>query len=276
MVCTDAGYTVIKPNAPYPPDKNAHPGPFRDVEKGRILPEFQIIYISKGEGIFVVEGNIYKVVPGSFLFIFPGMRHHYKPDFTTGWDEYWVGFKGAFFTNMVKKNILSKEHIYLEIGLHINIISIFNQIFQEVLSQQPLYQVKACSGILSLIAEIVAFERRKKQPNHYQKIVEKAKYLIALNLHKYKAATISEISEQIGVSIARLNYTFKTYTSMTPYQYCIHLKIHEAKKLLENEDLSIKEIAHSLGFDDQGHFSRLFKSKTGVAPSEWKFFYTEK
>jgi AraC-like DNA-binding protein len=57
---------------------------------------------------------------------------------------------------------------------------------------------------------------------------------------------------------------------MTPYQYYIHIKIHKAEELLQLEDISIKETAYRMGFDDQYHFSRLFKLKTGLTPSQWK------
>ena len=59
---------------------------------------------------------------------------------------------------------------------------------------------------------------------------------------------------------------------MTPYQYYIQLKIHKAESLLEQENITVKEAAHRMGFDDQYYFSRLFKNKTGVSPSEWKKF----
>jgi AraC-like DNA-binding protein len=57
---------------------------------------------------------------------------------------------------------------------------------------------------------------------------------------------------------------------MTPYQYYIHMKIHKAEDLLEQENVTVKEVAFHLGFEDQYYFSRLFKNKTGVAPSDWK------
>lgn len=46
MVCTTAG------DIDAPPNKNAHPVIFREVAEGRTLPEFQLVYISSGEGIF--------------------------------------------------------------------------------------------------------------------------------------------------------------------------------------------------------------------------------
>jgi AraC-like DNA-binding protein len=41
---------------------------------------------------------------------------------------------------------------------------------------------------------------------------------------------------------------------------------------LEQQDISVKAAAYKMGFEDQYYFSRLFKNKTGVSPSEWKNF----
>jgi AraC-like DNA-binding protein len=270
MVCTNAGCINIKPNTIYPPNKNEHPVLFRQVAEGRTLPEFQMVYITEGEGVFSVEDCTYTVTPGSMLLILPGIRHKYKPVYEIGWHEYWVGFKGDIFFNMFRQDIFSRGHSFFEIGLRDHIILTFNNIFDEVRTQQPLYQLKACAGILSLIAEVLTHERRQEQPNYYQTIVEKAKCLMESNV--YGTLNLSNISEQIGISSSRLNEIFKTYTGMTPYQFYIHIKIHKAEGLLEQENVSVKEVAFKMGFEDPYYFSRLFKNKTGVAPSVWKKF----
>jgi AraC-like DNA-binding protein len=267
MICTNAGFTRVKPYAVYPPNINAHPAAFRKIAEGRILPEFQIAYIAGGEGIFEAEGLSYRVVPGSVLIMFPGRRHRAKPIFEIGWDEYWVSFNGPFFTRMIEEGILSRDRVFFEMGLNNRILAIYDDIYEEVTAQRPLYQLKACSSILSLIAEILSRTRRMVQPEYYEVIVEKAKCLMELNI--YGAINMSRISEQIGISASKLNSIFKTCTSMTPYQYYINIKIHKARSLLE-ENLSVKETAWRMGFDDQYHFSRLFKNKTGVSPSFWK------
>ncbi|MDR1899776.1 MAG: helix-turn-helix domain-containing protein [Treponema sp.] len=270
MVCTTAGNIEVKPNTVYPPGKNEHPAPFRPVAEGRILSEFQMVYIIDGQGAFTADGRTYEVKPGSLLLILPGVRHQYKPVYETGWHEYWVGFKGDFFSKMLREGTLSRDHVFFELGLHDYIIAAFRRIFDEVRAQRPLYQLNACAGVLFLLAEMLTHERRKEQPNYYQKIVEKAKCLMELN--SYGDINLSSISEQIGVSTSRLNDIFKTYTSMTPYQYYIDIKIRKAASLLEQEDASVKEVAFQLGFEDQYYFSRLFKNKTGVSPSTWKKF----
>jgi AraC-like DNA-binding protein len=268
MVCITAGMTDVAPNTVYPPQKNDHPVLFRSVAEGRTLPDFQIVYIIKGQGTFNAEGVTYTVNPGSMFFIMPGMRHSYKPVFETGWQEYWVGFNGSFFMKLVREGILSKEHLFFEMGLHEQYLNIFDQIFEEVRAQRPLYQFKAGISVMMLLGEMLTHERRKEQPNYYQKTVEKAKYLMEFNV--YGVINLPSIAEQIGISPSRLNEIFKTYTAMTPYQYYIHIKILKAERLLEQPDVSVKEVAFRLGFDDQYYFSRLFKNKTGVTPSHWK------
>jgi AraC-like DNA-binding protein len=57
---------------------------------------------------------------------------------------------------------------------------------------------------------------------------------------------------------------------MTPYQYYIHIKIHKAEELLGDKNISVKETARRMGFEDQLYFSRIFKQKTGITPSDWK------
>ncbi len=267
MVCTNVGSMEAPPNTVYPPYKNDHPALFRSVAEGRVLPTFQLIYITAGQGILEVGETSYTLRPGSAFILLPGMKHRYKPVFETGWHEYWAGFQGEYFIKLMEKGVLSKERIFFEVGLYDFMISTFNQIIDEVKNQRPLFQLKACSGIISLLAEILTRERRKDQPNSYQKIVEKTKYLMETNI--FSAVNLSDISEQIGVSTSKLNEIFKTYTSMTPYQYFIHIKILKAESLLEQKDVSVKEVAYSLGFEDQYYFSRLFKNKTGIAPSNW-------
>jgi AraC-like DNA-binding protein len=271
MMCTNAGFTKVKPYTVYPPNIDAHPVAFRKIAEGRILPEFQIAYIADGEGTFEAEGITYKVVPGSVLIMLPGRRHRAKPILEVGWDEYWVGFQGPFFTKMIEEGILGGD-VFFEMGLHNHLLSIYDNIYEEVVTQRPLYQLKACSAILSLTAEILGRNRCVVQHGYYEAIVEKAKCLMEMNI--YGVINMSYIAEQIGISSSKLNDIFKIYTSMTPYQYYINIKIHKAQSLLE-ENISVKETAYRMGFDDQYHFSRLFKSKTGISPSKWRKYTSD-
>ncbi|MDR2181326.1 MAG: AraC family transcriptional regulator [Treponema sp.] len=268
MVCTTAGNVDVPPRTPYPPRLREHPSSFRPVAQGRILQEYQIVYVTGGRGTFSAGEQNYEIVPGSMFLILPEMKHRYSPDFETGWHEYWVGFKGSYFNKLARESFLSEKQIFFKLGLHDYILAAFNHIFDEVRGQRPLYQMKACAAILLLLSEMLSGERRQSQPGYYGQIVEKAKFLMESSV--YGEINLPGIAAQIGISTSRLTQIFKRYTSMSPYQYYIHIKIHKAEMLLEQEDISVKEAAWRMGFEDQYYFSRLFKNKTGIAPSDWK------
>ncbi|MDQ7796948.1 MAG: AraC family transcriptional regulator, partial [Spirochaetia bacterium] len=215
----------------------------------------------------------YDVKPGSIIMVFPGVRHFHKPVYEIGWMEYWVGFKGGHFELLRERGFLNPQEPFIEIGLQNNVLDLYNEIIAEVRDQKPLYQIVASSKILALIAEINACARRRAQASHAAQVVEAAKCMMVEKI--YGDIDINSIATALGISASRLNDIFKTYTSMTPYQYYIHIKIHAAKSLLEQGDLSVKEVAYRLGFEDQYHFSRLFKKKTGIAPSQWRAFMYE-
>ena len=89
LYVTGAGYAVISVGQDYPPE--GHPGLYDfQWSRGRVLPEFQILLISDGCGVFESEptGEV-SVESGSLLFLFPGVWHRYRPDKSSGWTERW-------------------------------------------------------------------------------------------------------------------------------------------------------------------------------------------
>lgn len=267
IVCTDAGFSEIGPGIPYPPSKDEHPRAFKSVAVGRMLNEYQLVYITRGKGVFETMGQRFIVLPGSILLIFPGVRHFYKPDLETGWTEYWVGFKGDHVDALCRDGFLSTAKPFFAVGLRNGILAHYTQIFDLVRNQEPLYQPKSGALILGLIAEVLSCDRKSTQSTQAEGLVAHAKFQMEANVDA--DINLIGIAESLGVSTSHLNEAFKSYTSMTPYQYFISIKINRAKELLEHE-LPVKEVAWRLGFNDEYYFSRLFKNKTGISPSHWK------
>ena len=91
---TGAGRVVIRPGQPYPPP--GHPGPYDfRWQLGRTLPEFQVLLVTDGHGLFESrETGTVTVNDGALMFLFPGVWHRYQPDTKTGWTERWFSFNG--------------------------------------------------------------------------------------------------------------------------------------------------------------------------------------
>ena len=267
MLCTTVGSVSVNPGVLYPQNKNDHPAEFRPIKEGRVLPEFQLVYVTSGEGLFSLGGHVHRVKPGSVMLVLPGLLHTYCPLVESGWREYWVGFRGGYFSSLLSKGVLSPQKVFFETGANDTILSIFHHIFDDVKAQRPFYQMKTCSRILHLISELLTREKQNDQGSYYDNVVAKAKHLMESNI--YGNLNLSAVYEELGVSASNLNEIFKAHTSVTPYQYFIKIKTRKAKGLLE-EGLTVKEVAYRMGFDDQYYFSRLFKNKTGFSPLEWR------
>jgi AraC-like DNA-binding protein len=82
------------------------------------------------------------------------------------------------------------------------------------------------------------------------------------------SARISEIAEELHISSSHLRHIFKREVGMTPTHYVKVLRLQEAKKLLENTLLSVKEVMAAVGFSDLSHFVRDYKAQYGVTPSQ--------
>ncbi|HRQ51740.1 MAG TPA: AraC family ligand binding domain-containing protein, partial [Agriterribacter sp.] len=81
-----------------------------DWSKGRVFDEYQVIYIPKGEGIFESASCRKSIIKeGTVLLLFPGEWHRFKPNEKTGWDEYWVGFKGPIMENLVQQDFFTRR-----------------------------------------------------------------------------------------------------------------------------------------------------------------------
>ena len=267
MVCTDVGMSRVPPGSPYPPRLEDHPAGFQNVSVGRRLNEYQMVYVTAGRGRLEVDDQPYTVEAGSLFLLFPDVRHAYHPEAETGWTEYWVGFTGHQVDALLANAIITPARPLYHPGYQANLVGGFQAIREQVDIQAPLYQFRVCAEILKLLAETLSLERRSAQQTRAQEIVEQAKAFI--EAHVRLVFDLDELGAELHLSLPHLNEVFKAYTGMTPYQYCLHVKINRAKEILAGGETSVKEIAWTLGFDDPYYFSRLFKKKTGSSPSQW-------
>ncbi|MEI9997952.1 MAG: AraC family ligand binding domain-containing protein [Verrucomicrobiota bacterium] len=87
LYATGFGAVHVPPGAPYPPP--GHPGRHAfDWERGRVLGEYQIVYLHKGRGAFESARTKRRPLRAGMAFLlFPGVWHRYRPDPRTGWDR---------------------------------------------------------------------------------------------------------------------------------------------------------------------------------------------
>jgi len=99
-------------------------------------------------------------------------------------------------------------------------------------------------------------------------IIENIKTYIKHNFDK--PISFTEIANQYNFSQAYLTKMFKEQTGILPKKYLNDYRINHARKLLVDSNISIKDIALRVGFEDQFHFSKNFKNTVGVSPHQFR------
>ncbi|NSB17518.1 helix-turn-helix domain-containing protein [Clostridium beijerinckii] len=91
-----------------------------------------------------------------------------------------------------------------------------------------------------------------------------------LHLNIESQISIKKLSGELNLSEGYISDCFKKHMGMTIMKYAKKIRIDRAKVLLVTTTSSILEIGLTLGFHDQSHFHKVFKSFTGVSPSEYR------
>ncbi len=270
LTVSTVGYEEISPNDPYPTKGHAD-GYYFDIAKGRILNEYQLLYITEGEGFFSSEHvKDAQLKAGDLFLLFPGEWHCYHPLDSKGWKSYWIGFKGKNADDRVRAGFLSAEKPIYHVGFSADIIRLYEEAYTRAQEEAP-YSQQILAGIVNhLVGLMYALERSielVKDRSHVD-MINLARLRIRESLEK--DLTIQQIAEELGVSYSNFRKLFKEFTGISPSLYQQDLRLQRAKELLATTSLSIKEIAYRLCFESPDYFSSKFKIKTGKKPSEFR------
>lgn len=262
-----AGCANIPAGASYPPP--GHPAEYSfNWENGRILHEFQINYITSGEGIFETRSGKYPVREGSVIIVFPGMWHRYRPS-KAGWKEHYIGFNGTFANHLFENEFFSGKNPVSHIGFNERLLQGFYELFDLVELEKTGYQ-QICSGlVIYILSTIISIKKNENfKGKQIEQTIQKACLMIRENTGRNM--NMEKLAFELNIDYSIFRKMFKEYTGISPGQYHLSLRIRQAKELLINTNLSIKEISYRLGFESIFYFSRVFKSKTGINPTEYK------
>ncbi len=91
-----------------------------------------------------------------------------------------------------------------------------------------------------------------------------------IDTHYQQKVTLPELAMTAHVSSYHLCRLFKHSIGMPPIKYVNYIRIDKAKKLLQQHQLKISEVADMVGFHDYNYFSRLFKQYTQQSPMRWQ------
>lgn len=263
------GFQHVEPGETYPP--HHHPARYLfKADKGRVLNEYQLLYITRGKGTFISEHSGEHVLSeGNMFLLFPGEWHSYTPDLATGWDEYWIGFSGKTMDERIGTDFFTKIQPILHVGLRNEFVNMYLQAIT-VAQQQTVGFQQHLAGIVEYLlgAAYTADKSSSCEEIRVIKLISKAKLIMLENLNTNICP--EKIADQLHISYSWFRRLFKQYTGFSPMHYMVEMKIQKSRELLSHTDMSNMEIAYALGFDNPNYFCTLFKNKTKISPMKYR------
>ena len=263
------GHYVHEPYQTYPDPKHPQSHYF-NWERGRRLKEFQMVYIANGGGVFEIENAAPVVVENGTLFLlFPDVWHRYKPLENTGLEEFWVGFNGHYAEYLMRQDCFKPETPLLNIGFNTEFLNIFIRLIDTVKYEGVAYtQISSCLVIQLLGLVYASALLSEKSRSRHAQIVREARYKIHQNWAE--GVDLKALAMEQNVSYVWFRKAFKDIMGVAPGQYYLNLKIEKAAQMLKETNMTLSEIASKTGFESEFYFSRIFKKKMNVKPSDYR------
>jgi len=167
-------------------------------------------------------------------------------------------------TDNSNKSILYKKIEYLSEKYSLD-ISLLKKCIENIPFRNE-EQIHAAAKIMEACTSYIIFKELITPEN--DKIFKAAKVYIENNLDK--DININQLCNSLNIGRTKLYEIFKTELKMGISKYILRQRMHRAKKLLKTTELSIPEIAHSVGFADYNYFSRVYKKTYGKSPKYYR------
>jgi AraC-like DNA-binding protein len=262
----DAGFTDIPAGSPYPPGR--HPDGYMFTwEQGRVLREYQLVYITRGSGTFESrEARRVRIEAGDLFLLLPGAWHRYRPDKAIGWDENWVGFSGVYAEQIMARFFPANQPV-LHVGHDEELLGLIRSVSHLMQTAPPGYRAMMAGNTTAALARARGLAMLAHAPTRYEerKMHEARCFLLE---HAAEHVDLPALAKRLGYSYSRFRSLFRTDTGLSPRQYQLQIRINRANDLLSCSDQTVSQIADRLGFCSVYYFSRMFRERTGRRPSD--------
>ncbi|HHY79454.1 MAG TPA: AraC family transcriptional regulator [Thermoanaerobacter sp.] len=231
---------------------------------------YLLIYVKSGEGKIFFDNKTFQAKSNDAVLIDCYNPHTYTTD--KSWEIYWIHFDG----NLSKGYF---ELLYNRYGCvyplkdSIIIPKYISEIINEFRKSKFINEPLISSHIYRMLAELLIISSENylnSQSKNYEK-TNQIQQAINFIKSKYKEKlTVELIAKHVCMSPFHFSRVFKKETGYSPYEYLTMIRLNKAKILLKSTDMSIKEIANEVGFNNESNFVISFKKHTKMTPTQFR------
>lgn len=243
----------------------------------------ELLYIRDGEHSMFVGGSVYHLRRGEMMMYAP-LNLHYGMG-GSGAEVSIISFKADFgslpniYNRIIPLNLEQREMLEnivdeaeacytkrdsaSEVGGMVKREGISEYRIQKLKRDLELFLIEVYRSE-GLLEQDAPKNKKAARDEQFSSIVEFLRARLGENL------TVEDVARGGSMSVSKLKLMFREYTGSGPINYFIDMKLEKAKELIRIGCYNLTEVAEALGFSSLHYFSRLFKARTGISPSEWE------
>jgi len=237
-----------------------------------VRDHYVIHYIIRGRGEYHADGRVYQLAGGDGFLIVPGQSTFYRADSEEPWEYFWVGFHGSEAKSLLELANLNRENLIFHYDKDDLLRNHMDDIYQatrqkEIIGQQAM-EYAMIGHLYLLISCLIGANRSQNSGTQKQDYFAQALRFIEENF-SYNVS-VEDMAGYVGVDRTYLYRIFMQQLSMSPSRYVMDYRLNRAARMLATTELTITEVAYSVGFKDISHFSRSFNKKFGMPPLQYR------
>ncbi len=272
---TSVGHGTTEPGEDYPPTK--HPALYHfNWSQGRILPEFSLMLVTAGNGVFESrETGQINVKAGTAILLFPDVWHRYAPTPETGWTEKWVHFNGELAHRLLEQGVISANRPVISLAdsgpAEQAFASLLKHVQQSPTSNSLLVSLMAMTALTSVIGPDGQTTPQTKSPSaatNTDAMIAAARDIIWTRSHK--VLSVPDVVEALGIERRTLERRFAAKLGHTVLEEIIQCRFRRAERLLSETDLPIKTIVTLAGFGSIENMRQVFMAETGLSAAGYR------
>ncbi|WP_199624526.1 AraC family transcriptional regulator [Paenibacillus alkalitolerans] len=238
----------------------------------RVLDYFLVHYIMSGKGWCRASGDKQHLKAGDSFFQFPGTLSEYCSDETDPWRYCWIAFRGALAREWTEMLGVSPEQPALFSERNRKLLKLFQSVYRSLRSNDGISSdVQAGAYLRLLFSEWIRSRLPAPQPQRRmtQAEIQVERALQWFTLQYAQPKAIAKLAKDLGYHRTYFSKLFRKTVGMSPQQFLLHIRMERAKELLR-QPLTVEQVASSVGISDPLYFSRQFKRRYGISPTEFR------
>ena len=229
--------------------------------------DYQIILVIRGTFNLKHFDEYLTLKDNEMIIIPPNVKNEYR--YNPGSYTMFIHFSGYEAIRLINTYNFDYFTIY-KLSDSKKIIPYAEKIIAEMQAKKVGFINNCASYLIQVLTQIKREIDGEKAQSTNTLTVKLSRIAEDMQLNYAEDKNVSAYAELCNMSVYRFIHIFTEKFGVSPYKYLLNIRISKASYLLTQTDISISEIAQSVGYEDQFYFSRLFKKHTGKSPRQFR------